>query len=142
MPWWNRFRRWLTNGREGVGRLLKILEREVEPIPSWREDSLKRAAYLPNHWNGAQVSKVVADALVSTGTDSVAAKARELGGSCGFELYCWVHVRFKGVGPEQGQRAFEAVTHPARCKNTAELRDSLSQLFKDIRECEGAWAQL
>ena len=45
--------------------------------------------------------------MVSTGTDSVAERAREFGDSCGLELYRWVYARHKGVGPEQGQALYQ-----------------------------------
>ena len=66
----------------------------------------------------------------------MAERAREFGDSCGFELYCWAHTKFKGVGPAQGQAVYQAVAHPARCKTTAELRESLTQMARDIREYE------
>ena len=136
MPWWNRARRWLKDGRPCMERLLLLLEREVEPIAAWQEETVKRAARLPDHWDGAQVSREISDALVRTGTDGVAEKAREFGDTCGFELYRWIHARFKGIGPEQGQAAFQKVTNPVRCRSTQELRDSLTQMAKDIRDCE------
>ena len=136
VPWWNRFRRWLKDGREGMERLLKILEHEVEPAASWQEEALNQTARLPSHWCGSQVSKELSDAITRTGTDGVAEKARELGDTCGFELYRWIYAKHKGVGPEQGQVAFRAVTCPTRCRNTQELRDSLQRMARDIRECE------
>ena len=136
MPWWNRARRWLKDGRPCMERLLLLLEREVEPIAAWQEETVKRAARLPDHWDGAQVSREISDALVRTGTDGVAEKAREFGDTCGFELYRWIHAKFKGIGPEQGQAAFQKVTNPVRCRSTQELRDSLTQMAKDIRDCE------
>ena len=101
MPWFNRFRRWAKDGRESMERLLKLLESEVAPIDPSREEFFKDAAGLPAHWRGSQVSKELADAIVSTGTDSVAARAREFGDSCGFELYRWVFEvqgRWAGAG--------------------------------------------
>ena len=136
MPWYNRFRRWLKDGRPCMERLFKLLEHEVEPVASWQEDALGQAARLPVHWRGSQVSKELGDAISRTGTDGVAEKARELGDTCGFELYRWIYAKHKGVGPEQGQVAFRAVTCPTRCRNTQELRDSLQRMARDIRECE------
>ena len=97
-PWHSLFRRWVKDDRECMERLFKLLEREVEPIDRTREDSFKVAAGLPAHWDGHQVSKELADAMVRTGTDSVAARAREFGDSCGLELYRWVHARYRVSG--------------------------------------------
>ena len=66
----------------------------------------------------------------------MAAKARDIGHGRGFELYRWIYAKHKGVGPEQGQAAFRAVTNPAKCRNLLELRDSLDRMFRDIREAE------
>merc|ERR1712242_81517 len=136
MPWWHRARRWITDDRPCVERLLTVLEREVAPIPAWREEEVKRAAGLPGHWSVARASAVLAKALEHTRADSVAAKARDVGADRGFELYRWIYAKHKGVGPEQGQAAYRAVINPARCRNTLELRDSLDHMFRDIRECE------
>merc|ERR1712122_418683 len=135
MPWWHRARRWFVDDRPCVERLLKFLEREVAPIPAEREEAVKRVAGLPGHWSAARASAALAKALECTGADSVAAKARDIGGGRGFELYRWVYAKHKGVGPGQGQAAYRAVTNPARRKNTLELRGSLDRMFRDIREC-------
>merc|ERR1712020_568403 len=100
------------------------------PIAAHQEEAVKQAAGLPGYGVGAQVSREISDALVRTGTDGVAEKAREFGDTCGFELYRWIHARFKGIGPEQGQAAFQKVTNPVRCRSTQELRDSLTQMAK------------
>ena len=135
-PWCTRFRRWVNDDRECMERLLKYLEREVDPIDLSREEQVKESACLPSHWDGHQVSKALADAMVSTGTESVAARLQEFGDSCGFELYRWTHARHRGAGPEQGQALYRAVTRPTWCKSTVELRESMAQMFRDIRECE------
>merc|ERR1712235_189796 len=67
MPWWHRARRWITDDRPCVERLLAFLEREVAPIPAWREEEVKQAAGLPGHWSVARALAVLAKALEHTG---------------------------------------------------------------------------
>ena len=53
--------------------------------------------------------------------NSVVDLSQKVGEKYGFELYRNLFHRFRGIGPEQGQRAMEEVLNPRRCRNALEL---------------------
>ena len=69
-----------------------------------------------------QVSRALSGAIVHAGADSVAALSKLLGETHGFELYRHVFQKFRGVGPEQGQRVLGEYLHSKRCRQYGELR--------------------
>ena len=67
--------------------------------------------------------------------------SQRLGDRYGFELYRYLYGRFKGAGPEQGQRVLEEFSSARRCNTALELWDSLIEMDQKSRELERYGAQ-
>ena len=137
-PWFTRACRWIINGNPDVERLLAYLERLQVPVLSESAETHihRDAVRLPQHWDPSQVSRELSDAIVLTGDDSVAGVSKLIGETFGFELYRHVFQKFRGVGPEQGQRVLDEYLNPKRCARYGELRDSLIGMAQKERELQ------
>ena len=108
-PWWGRARSWIVDGIPAVDRLLRILEEWTEsPVNSPEaEQVLGAQADLPSSWDVSTVSWKLSNAIRLTSENSVVDISQRLGDRYEFELYRYLYGRFKGAGPEQGQRVLE-----------------------------------
>ena len=130
-PWFNRAHRWLHGGAPAMKRLLEYLQFEAQPLTPARERQLALQANLPYDWEVADVSRVMAEAIVRVSLDSVAALSQRIGEGRGMELYRDLYARFRGAGPMHAQAGIEAIMNPRRCKSTADLRESLAEMERD-----------
>ena len=134
--WWGRARGWIIDGQPAVERLLKALEEWTHgPVNNLSaEQHLAQLAGLSPSWDPSSVSWELSNAIRLTSENSVVDVSSKVGDRHGFELYRYLCNRFKGVGPQQGQRVMEEILNGRKRGTVLEIRDALIEMDQKGRE--------